>query len=170
MFGLPSALPSRAIGVGKTRGSEDPVASVRGSHVGSSYATPRHVIPQRGQVPENGSPDGSVMERANRRHVLDRDVPRSKLANDPLELGPDSSLRMVEAIARAGVGSALAREPPDDPVDPLEVVGADGSDVIVNRAPWPASCEEGSPVGFTFDEPGVLDAGVVEALVEEAGA
>jgi hypothetical protein len=37
------------------RATANPVTSVRGSHVGSSNASPRHVIPQRGQVPKNRS-------------------------------------------------------------------------------------------------------------------
>jgi hypothetical protein len=110
------------------------------------------------------------MERADCRHVLDPDVLGSKLANDSRELGPESSLRMVETIARAGVGSALAREPADDPVDPLEVAGTDSADVVVNRASWPSAGEECAAFGLAFDEPGVFDPCVMESFVEQAGA
>jgi hypothetical protein len=114
------------------------------------------------------------VESANSCDVLDRHVPRSKLAHDSSELGPQRSLRMAETSARAGVRSALAGEAAGDAVDGLKSMPRraplSGSDIIVNRDSWPPSFEEGSPVGLTLDEPGVPDPCLVESGVEESGA
>lgn len=103
-------------------------------------------------------------------HVLDQDVGGLNLANDSSELGPESSLRMSEASAKPRARDALAGEPADDPVDRLEVVRADGADVVVDGAPGPALGEELAAVGLALDEPGMLDAGLVESRVEETGS
>jgi hypothetical protein len=50
----PVSFQSRAVGV-PSKG-EDPVTAVRSADGGSRNAIPRHVIPERGQIPENGSP------------------------------------------------------------------------------------------------------------------
>ena len=148
---------------------EDPVAAVRGADGGSGNAVPRHVIPERGQVPENGSPDGSVMESEDVRHVLDEHVSRHQLANDASELGPESSLRVSEASPLAGGRCTLAREAARDAVDRGEVAGADRSDVIVNRAPWESPGEQSAAPFVTLNEPGVVASGLVESGVEQAG-
>jgi hypothetical protein len=45
-----------AVGVGSRPGDdEDPLALVRGSGVGSGYSDPPRVIPEVGQVSENGT-------------------------------------------------------------------------------------------------------------------
>lgn len=110
------------------------------------------------------------MESENVRHVLDRDVPGSKLANDPLELGPESSLRVSETSPLPRGRCPLAGEAAGDAVDGLEVVRADGSDVIVNRDSWPSPLEQGPTVGLALDEPGVLDPGLGESGVEQPGS
>jgi hypothetical protein len=106
------------------------------------------------------------MESEDVRHVLDDDVAGSKLANDSSELGPQRSLRVSEASPLPRRRGSLAWEAAGDAVDGLEVVGADVSDVVVNRAPWPSSGEQGAAVGLTLDEPCVLVAGLVESGVE----
>jgi hypothetical protein len=57
---------------------------MRRAGVGSSYATPLRVIPERGQV------IGDIGEATSKEscHVLHEDVSRSKYANDTSELGP----------------------------------------------------------------------------------
>ena len=149
---------------------EDPVAAVRGADGGSGNAVPRHVIPERGQVPENGSPDGSVMESEDVRHVLDEHVSRHQLANDASELGPQSSLRVSEASPLPGGRCALAREAAGDAIDAGEVASADRADVVVNRAPWESSGEQSAPKLVGLDEPGVVMSGLVESGVEESCA
>jgi hypothetical protein len=54
------------------------------------------------------------MESEEVRHVLDEDVSRSKLANDPVHLSPQNGLGMVEAVALAGGAGALAGEAAGD--------------------------------------------------------
>jgi hypothetical protein len=106
----PAFSPSDTLGVGSN--GDDPVTAVRGAEGGSGNTVPRHVKPERGQVPENGSPDGSVMESEDVRHVLDDDVAGSKLANDSSELGPESSLRMSEASPLPRRRGPLHGKPP----------------------------------------------------------
>jgi hypothetical protein len=110
------------------------------------------------------------MERADRRHVLDGDVARSKLANDASELGPESSLRVSEASPLPGAACALAGESADDPVNRGEGRGAGGADVIVNRDAWPSSVEQSAAELVTLNEPGVPDSCLVESCVEQASA
>jgi hypothetical protein len=102
------------------------------------------------------------MDRADSRHVLDGDVPGSKLAHDSSELGPESSLRMVEASARAGVRSALAGEAAGDEVDGLKDVSALPSSFPVGpglRA-WPSfaiPCGVGRSVICSSDGSDVIE-------------
>jgi len=110
------------------------------------------------------------MESKNVRHVLDRDVLGSKLANDSLELGPQRSLRVSQASPLPGCGCALAREATDDRFDRFEVVGADGSDIIENRDSWPPSGEVLASPLVALDEPGMLNSGLFKADVEEPGS
>ena len=149
---------------------EDPVTEVRGANGCSRNAVPRHIKPERGQVPENGSPDDPPVKREDVGHVLDHDVPGLQLANDSLELGPQRSLRVSEPRPLTGGADALAGEAADDALDPGEVVGADGSHVIVNRDPREASPKEISSLGLSLDEPCVLVAGLVESGVEKSSA
>jgi hypothetical protein len=76
----------RAIGVGSK--GEDPVTAVRSADGGSRNAIPRHVIPERGQIPENRSPHIAPMNSEDRGYVLDHDPSGLYLANNSLELGP----------------------------------------------------------------------------------
>lgn len=149
---------------------EPPVAAVGCSDVGRSNAVPRHIKPERGQVPDHDSEDVAPVKSENSGHVLDQDVGGLNFANDSSELGPESSLRMSEASAKPCPRDALARESADNPVDPCEVVRADGPDIIVDGALGPAAGEELATVGLALDEPGVLDAGLVEPCVEQAGS
>jgi hypothetical protein len=90
---------TRAIGVGSN--GKDPVTAVRGTDGCCWYAIPRRVVPERGQRPENLSPDGSVVESKDVRHVLHEDVSGSKLANGSGHLSPQNGLGMVEPVALA---------------------------------------------------------------------
>jgi hypothetical protein len=163
----PVSFQSRAVGV-PSKG-EDPVTAVRSADGGSRNAIPRHVIPERGQIPENGTPHGSVMDREKVRHVLDEHVAGSKLANDPLELGPQRSLRMSETSPLPGARSPLTREAAGDTIDGSEIVGADGTDVIVNRDPWEPALEDSAAVLVTLDEPSMPMPGLGEPEIKEPG-
>lgn len=70
-------------------------------------------------------------------HVLSHDESGFHLANDSSKLGPESSLRVSEASPEPRAGDAFTGEAADDPVDPLEVVRSDRSDVIVYWHPGP---------------------------------
>jgi hypothetical protein len=45
-------------------------------------------------------------------------------------------------------------------------VGADGADIVVNRAPWPSPAEQSAAELVALDEPCVLVPGLVESGVE----
>lgn len=63
---------------------EEALSLVRRTNVGSAYAVPPRIIPERGQVPENGS-ETAINESWD---VFDHHAPWSKLANDARELTP----------------------------------------------------------------------------------
>jgi hypothetical protein len=75
---------------------------VRGTDGSSRYAIPDRVIPERGQGPDDLSPEGSVVENKEVRHVLQQDVSGSKLANGSGHLAPQNGLGVVEAVAEPG--------------------------------------------------------------------
>jgi hypothetical protein len=91
---------SPAVGVGSN--GEDPVTAVRGADGSCRYAIPDDVVPERGQVPENLSPHGSVVESKDVRHVLHKHVTGSKLANGSAHLAPQNGLGMIEPVALPG--------------------------------------------------------------------
>jgi hypothetical protein len=163
----PFSRPSAATGVGSN--GENPVTAVRGADGGSRYAVPRHVIPERGQVADHGSPDRSPMNSEDRGHVLHQHESGPKLANDSLELGPQRSLRVSETSPLPGGRCSLTREAAGDAVDGLEVVRADGPDVIVNRAPWESPREQPAAELVTLDKPGMLEPGLMEPDIEKPG-
>ena len=81
---FPSCGRSIATGVGQIGDDPDALALVRRADLGSRYAVPLRVIPERGQVGDDVS-ESSSHEPWD---VLHEDVARSKYANDPREVGP----------------------------------------------------------------------------------
>lgn len=77
---------------------DDPVTEVRGAEGCRWKAIPFDIEPERGQVPDNLSPHGSVPDSKEVRHVLHQHVPRSKLANAAGHLSPQNGLGMLEPV------------------------------------------------------------------------
>lgn len=116
----------RGICVGTGSHAEDPVTEVRGADGASGYAVPSDVTqPERGQVPEYRSPQGSrrlacgSSHPADVPHVLDEHIAGSKFANDAPHLEPQSGLGVLEPVALPGARRALAGEAPGDEVNRL---------------------------------------------------
>jgi hypothetical protein len=118
---------SLAIGVGH---KPEPVALVGRPNVGSSQHCPPAVIPERGQVTEDGSESPSNEGWA----VFHEREAGSNLANDPRHVGPHSAALSVNACALSGNADVLARESARNHVNksaPRSSVK--GANVIPNR-------------------------------------
>jgi hypothetical protein len=89
-----------------------PVASVRGTNGARRYAMPFRVMPDLGQVPENGS-QPSTKQRC---HVLQDDVLRSNHANGSNHFPPESRTGSGKSGACTGKGDILAGEASADNV------------------------------------------------------
>jgi hypothetical protein len=152
-----------ARGVGSN--GKDPVTAVRGADGSCRYAIPDNVIPALGQAPENLSPHGSIVESKEMRHVLHQHVPGSKLANGSEHLEPQNGLGMVEPVPLPSSRSALAGEPAGDEVNGLAAI-ADVSNICMDPGIRPSLVEDASSPFVGFAEPGVLDSGLMEAVVE----
>lgn len=151
---------------------EDAVTAVRGADGCRWDAVPFDIEPERGQRSEYFSPDGSVVESKEVRHVLHEDVDRSKLANGSGHLAPQNGLGVLEPVALAGGRGALAREPTGDEVDGLDGAGSDGANVVASNSAResPGEDDVASPVVPLADPCGFGEAGQDEAVVEEPDA
>jgi hypothetical protein len=119
---------------------------VRGTEGRCGYAIPDRVVPERGQVPENLSPDGSVSDSKEVRHVLHEHVAGSKLANGSGHLAPQNGLGVIEAVAEPGGRGALAGEAAGDEGRSLGP-NVNCSDVVVDGHAGPAESEDLSSPG-----------------------
>lgn len=158
-------LAVRASGEGSN--GDEPVTEVRGTEGCCRNAIPDDIHPERGQVPDNLSPDGSIPDSKEVRHVLHEDVSRSKLANGSEHLAPQNGLGMIEPVELACRARALAGESAGDDVD-SNSVNSDGSDVVVASDSGPPLGEQITSPRVDFAEPFVLKSGEVQAVGEEA--
>jgi hypothetical protein len=149
---------------------EDPITSVRGADGRSGETVPDDIEPERGQVPENLSPDGSVMEGEKVRHVLDEDVSGSKLADGAPHLAPQNGLGVSESLTLAGGRGSLAGEASGDDIDGSSRSCSDCSDVVENGDAGEAEFEDRSSPGVDLAEPRMLEPGEVEAEGEHPDA
>jgi len=102
--------------------------------------------------------------------VLDDDISRFKLANDPSEFGPKTRALSVDPGSLAGDGEVLAGEASADEVDGGEVVGAGVSDVPEPLGVGEVLGKDGAAVGVLLDLPGDAHPCSLEAEVEAADA
>lgn len=123
-FSLETRPPLAPDASGVDSNGEHPVTEVRGADGSSGNTVPSDVTePERGQVPENGSPERAFRLSWVCRHasnvgdVLDEYVARSNLANDSPHLAPQSGFDVFEAGALACRAGALAGEAAGDEVN-----------------------------------------------------
>ena len=106
--------------------NEDALAAVRGANFGRCQHCPFRSEPEAGQVSENGV---HASARKKSAHVFEHHDPRTRVANDSDDGGPDPPL-VVDAFAFAG--------------DAVRLAGETGNDAI--HAATPASSVEGEQV------------------------
>jgi hypothetical protein len=141
---------------------------VRGAEGCCWKTVPDDIEAERGQVPENLSPDGSITDSKEVRHVLDDDISGSKLANDSEHLTPQNGFGMLKAVSLARCAGSLAGEPSGDDVDSLGVMSSNCSNVVEDGDAWPPSGEDASPPRIDLTEPCVLKAGEVQSVGKES--
>jgi hypothetical protein len=144
---------------------------VRGAHVVRSQHRPSRIVPEAGQVSENGaevpnrlacpvSQPVSVRIASgtpkDSRDILGEDESGSDFFDDSGEVRPQVSL-VGSAFSLSGDGMRLAREPSSDNVDSSsEEMPREGSHVIVDGESREGSVrlsgeQHGSPVTVAFD-------------------
>ncbi|HKB50994.1 MAG TPA: hypothetical protein VKC63_06150 [Solirubrobacterales bacterium] len=129
-------------------------------------------MPCFGQVSEN-SPDRPAVPALplpgeEGGHVLHDDVSRSKLANDPGELGPKTRAGAVDASSSTGATEVLAGEAAADEIDGVELAGSDLPHVLESGGVGEVPGEDGPAEGVELDLPGDAHPRSLEAEVESA--
>jgi hypothetical protein len=101
------------VGVGNDPNS---VAAVRRANVGSRYAMPFRVIPERGQISKYGF-DSAKSECCD---VFDNHISRSNFANDSREVMPQAGPGACNTSPKTGAADVLARKAAADDVNGLD--------------------------------------------------
>lgn len=150
-------------------GSNDPESGplVGGSQVVCAEHEPLRIVPERGQIGEDGaecspanrSPcavthppskeriaNGVSVGREEPGNVFDDDGARPKRLDRPREVAPEPSI-VGGSSSPSGNAVWLAGESPADDVDGLDVGPLDRADIIVPRGVGPMAREHGSAVG-----------------------
>lgn len=161
-------LPSHAVGVASN--GNDAVTEVRGAEGCRWKAVPLDIEAERGQLPDNLSPDGSIVESKDVRHVLHEHVSGLQLANGSGHLAPQNGLGVVHPVALADGAGALAGEAAGDDVDSNSVSASELSDVGVDDGTGESPREEFAAEGDGFAEPCVAQSGLVQPEVEQSAA
>ena len=134
--GIPNPRPSiDAVGVGH---NEHSLSHVWSTHGARRNNRPFSIVPEAGQVSENGS-DSVIKESCD---VFHEDEAWSYLANESRVLSPEARSFSSQTSASACATDVLAREAPADDVDvgnsiPSKSVGAEFSNVFIDRHPRP---------------------------------
>ena len=124
----PEPRESCAVAVGHSE-HEEPFPSVRRANVGRAETRPLRIEPERGQIPENGSEAVSN----DGWHVLQEDEPRSHVANDAEDKGPEPSL-VFESALRSSDAEWLARKPGSDEIHAAtEEFAREGFEIVEDR-------------------------------------
>lgn len=179
---LPAALPSPAVGVGQSFRSmpflppsdvgvgnnPDPVAAMRGAQVGSRYAVPLRVIPDRGQVTQDDG-ESAASEDGD---VLDNHEAGPKIANESGKMEPEAGPRACNTSVLAGLAEVLAGEAAADDIDgsvPSSKLGCvQLRDIVVAVNVGPMAGKNCPAVGVDFAEGDGAEAGALEAETEAA--
>jgi hypothetical protein len=150
---------SCACGVGH---NPDSLSAVRRANIGSSYALPFRVIPERGQVSEN-SPHSSPKQSCD---VLHDNESGSKLANDSRILSPKSAALTIYSHSLASVRDILAWESAGDNIGRLNIVNSDVSYITVTYGRREVLGQHSVTVIVTFDLPDCSDSRSLESKVK----
>jgi hypothetical protein len=130
----------------------DPISDVRGANVGSWYAVPLRIIPDRGKRTENVA--HPVIKQLC--DVLHENDAGSKLANETGELEPQARTVSEKTRSLASGRNILAREPSADRVNGNSIgskpVGGEFADVMVAGHLWPVFRQHAAGKVFDFAE------------------
>lgn len=148
---------------------DHPVTAVRSAEGCRRKTIPLDIEPERGQVPENLSPDGSVVESKEVRHVLHDNESGSKLANGSGHFAPQNGFGVSESLQLSEGACTLAGEAADDDADSFGT-SSNCPYVVVDADSGPASGEDASSPGIDLAEPAVLKAGEVESVGQQSDA
>lgn len=142
-------LKAVALGVGHNPNS---VPKLSGTNVGSRYAMPFRIIPERGQVSEN-SPHPSTKQSCD---VLHDDEAWSYLANEPSVISPQPASLSIKTRSTACKTDVLAWESPHDTIGlnscGSQSFGGNISNIVINRNPRPVFAEDGLRLLVYFAE------------------
>ena len=114
---------------------------------------PFRIIPERGQVPENGSKPRSPVSSKQVWYVLQDCVSRSKLANESGVLEPESAALASESGAFSGEADVLAGEPAAQEIDGFNGSPINCANISVSLNVGPVFGEHSLTVGIDFDKP-----------------
>ena len=151
-----------------SRVRNDPHTSslMRRADVGRSNNVPLRVMPEAGQsFGDNVEP--STSEELD---VLNQDPSGPKLANESLELKPESGTLAFEPRPFARRRDVLTREPSAEDVDWGDAAGADLSDVAESGDVWPVLAKDPLAEGVLLTEPLDLHSGALQSQVPPADA
>ncbi|HVQ60396.1 MAG TPA: hypothetical protein VMS60_15960 [Solirubrobacterales bacterium] len=168
-----SLSPSDAVGVGSN--GEEPLTEVRGTDGCCWKHIPDKIETDRGQVciylsgKVSGVPSrGSEIKEI--RDVLHEHVSGSKLANGSEHLSPQNGFGVAEALSLSGRRDSLAGEAAGDDIDSSSRSCSDGSDIVEDGDAGEALFEDRTAPGVDLAEPGVFEAGEVEAEGEKSNS
>jgi hypothetical protein len=138
-----------AVGVGNDPDTISPMVGTKG---GSWYAVPVRIIPDRGQVSENGSKPSTKQSC----DVLHDEVSRSKLASQSGDFAPKAAARSFKACTGSSIADVLAGEPSADDIDGNSICAQSfagkGSHVVVAGDVRPVLGEDAAGELFDFTE------------------
>jgi hypothetical protein len=162
-----SLLKSLAVRVGN---NPDALPEMRRSNIGSRYAMPFRIIPERGQVSEN-TVEPSIKQCCD---VLHDDELRSYLANNSSVLRPKSAANSFNSSALARNADVLTGEAAADDIHGNsvcpETIGCEGSDISENRDSWPVLSQHSLAVGIDLAEGDGSHPGSFEPEAEAANS
>ena len=138
-----------ALGVGHNPHS---VPKLSGTSVGSRYAVPLRIIPERGQVSEN-SPHSPSKESCD---VFHDDEARSNLVNQSAIVGPEPAACAVKTRSTACATDVLAGKSSSDCIrtDPVcsQLVCGKCSNIVIDGDTQVARCQAGAGLTVVFTE------------------
>lgn len=144
-----------ALGVGHNPNS---VANLSGTSVGSWYAMPFSIIPDRGQASENSAKPPSKQSC----DVLHDDDSRSYFANEAIEVEPEAASCAVKTFSSACKTDILAGKSSTDSIRLYAVcvqsVCGKCSNIVINRYPAVASAQSCLRFSVKFTERDGLEA------------
>lgn len=154
---LPPAFDTPLLrGVGKKGRKPKSISDMGGANVGSVYAIPLSMIPERGHITEYSPEPSPRISRKEFWHVLHDCDFRSNIANKPREVSPQPAPLAINTRSAASLGQVLAGKTATDDVDGNSIGSKSccgkGADVIVAGDVWPVLGKDFARERFDFAE------------------